>query len=32
MSDQADVKSIDTLAFIKAALASYAHESGQALG
>ncbi len=32
MSDQADVKSIDTLAFLKAALASYAHESGQALG
>jgi hypothetical protein len=32
MSDQADVKSIDTRAFIKAALASYAHESGQALG
>jgi hypothetical protein len=31
MSGQADVKSIDTLAFVKAALASYAHESGQAL-
>lgn len=32
MSDQADVKSIDTLAFVKAALASFAHEAGQALG
>ena len=32
MSGQADVKSIDTLAFVKAALASFAHESGQALG
>ena len=32
MSSQADVKSIDTLAFVKAALASFAHESGQALG
>ena len=32
MSDQADVKSIDTLAFVKAALASFAHETGQALG
>jgi hypothetical protein len=31
MSGQADVKSIDTLAFVKAALAAYAHESGQAL-
>jgi hypothetical protein len=31
MSGQVDVRSIDTLAFIKAALASYAHESGQAL-
>ncbi len=31
MSGQADVKSIDTLAFVKAALANYAHESGQAL-
>lgn len=32
MSTQADVKSIDTLAFVKAALAAFAHESGQALG
>jgi hypothetical protein len=32
MSDQADVKSIDTLAFVKAALASFAHETGQAVG
>lgn len=32
MSSQADVKSIDTLAFVKAALAAFAHESGQALG
>ena len=32
MSGQADVKSIDTLVFVKAALASFAHESGQALG
>ena len=32
MSDQADVKSIDTLAFVKAALAAFAHETGQALG
>lgn len=31
MSTQADVKSIDTLAYVKAALASYAHETGQAL-
>ncbi len=31
MSTQADVKSLDTLAFVKAALASYAHESSQAL-
>jgi hypothetical protein len=31
MSTQADVKSIDTLAFVKAAFASFAHESGQAL-
>lgn len=31
MFGQADVKSIDTLAFVKAALANYAHESGQAL-
>lgn len=31
MSTQADVKSIDTLAFVKAAFASFAHESGQAV-
>jgi hypothetical protein len=31
MSTQADVKSIDTLAFVKAAFASFAHESGQAI-
>ena len=31
MSSQADVKSIDTLAFVKEALIAYAHESGQAL-
>jgi len=31
MSDQANVRSIDTLAFVKAALAGFAHESGQAL-
>ncbi|MFM7206842.1 MAG: hypothetical protein ACKO4T_09255 [Planctomycetaceae bacterium] len=31
MSTQADVKSVDTLAFIKAAFASFAHETGQAL-
>ena len=31
MSTQADVKSIDTLAYVKAALASYAHETGQAI-
>jgi len=31
MSTQADVKSIDTLAFMKAAFASFAHESGQAI-
>lgn len=31
MSTQADVKSIDTLAFVKEALIAYAHESGQAL-
>jgi hypothetical protein len=31
MSTQADVKSIDTLAFMKAAFASFAHESGQAV-
>ena len=29
MSTQADVKSIDTLAFVKTALAAFAHESGQ---
>jgi hypothetical protein len=31
MSTQADVKSLDTLSFVKAALASYAHETGQAI-
>ena len=31
MSTQADVKSIDTLAFVKTALAAFAHESGQAV-
>ena len=31
MSQQADVKSIDTLAFVKTAFASFAHETGQAL-
>jgi len=31
MTDQADVKSIDTLAFVKAAFAAFAHETGQAL-
>jgi hypothetical protein len=31
MSTQADVKSLDTLAFVKAALAQFAHESNQAL-
>jgi len=31
VSSQADVKSIDTLAFVKEALIAYAHESGQAL-
>ncbi|MFM7412291.1 MAG: hypothetical protein ACKO6E_03670, partial [Planctomycetota bacterium] len=31
MSTQADVKSIDTLAFVKAAFAAFAHETGQAL-
>jgi hypothetical protein len=31
MSDQANVRSIDTLAFLKAAIAGFAHESGQAL-
>ena len=32
MSTQADVKSIDTLAFVKAAIAAFAHEANQALG
>jgi hypothetical protein len=31
MTDQADVKSIDTLAFVRSALSSFAHEAGQAL-
>jgi hypothetical protein len=31
MSTQADVKSTDTLAFVKEALITYAHDSGQAL-
>jgi hypothetical protein len=31
MSTQAEVKSIDTLAFVKAALAAFGHESGQSL-
>lgn len=31
MSTQADVKSLDTLAFVKAAVASFAHETGQAV-
>ena len=31
MSDQADVKSIDTLAFVKAAIAGFVHEANQAL-
>lgn len=31
MSTQADVKSVDTLAFVRAALVAYAHDSGQAL-
>lgn len=31
MSTQADVKSIDSLAYVKAAIASYAHETGQAI-
>jgi hypothetical protein len=31
MSGQADVKSIDTLAFVKSAVASFAHETGQAI-
>ena len=31
MSDQADVKSIETLALVKAAVAAFAHETGQAV-
>ena len=31
MSDQADVKSIDTLAFVKTAFAAFAHEANQAV-
>jgi len=31
MSDQAEVKSIDTLAFVKAAIAAFAHETNQAV-
>ncbi|MFM8893503.1 MAG: hypothetical protein ACKOTB_18155 [Planctomycetia bacterium] len=31
MSTQADIKSIDTLAFVKAALAAFGHETGQAV-
>ncbi|MFM8986916.1 MAG: hypothetical protein ACKONH_12840 [Planctomycetia bacterium] len=31
MSDQAEVKSIDTLAFVKAAVATFAHEANQAV-
>ncbi len=31
MTDQADVKSIDTLAFVRSAFASFAHEANQAL-
>jgi len=31
MSDQADVKSIDTLAFVKGALAGFVHDANQAL-
>ncbi|MFM7034951.1 MAG: hypothetical protein ACKOYJ_07180 [Planctomycetia bacterium] len=31
MSTQADVKSIDTLAFVKAAFAAFVHESGQSI-
>ena len=31
MSTQAEVKSIDTLAFVKAAMAAFGHESGQSL-
>jgi len=32
MSTQADVKSIDTVAFVKAALASFGHDAGQGVG
>jgi hypothetical protein len=32
MTDQADVKSIDTLAFVRTAFSSFAHEANQALG
>jgi len=32
MSTQAEVKSIDTLAFVKAAMAAFGHETGQSLG
>ncbi|NDC62574.1 MAG: hypothetical protein EBZ59_00980 [Planctomycetia bacterium] len=31
MPGQADIKSIDTLAFVKAAIASFAHETGQSV-
>ncbi|MFN9370017.1 MAG: hypothetical protein ACK6CT_14835 [Planctomycetia bacterium] len=31
MAEQVDVRSIDTLAFVKGALAAFAHEAGQAL-
>lgn len=31
MAEQADVKSIDTLAFVRTAFAAFAHETGQAL-
>jgi hypothetical protein len=31
MSTQAEVKSIETLAFVKAAMAAFGHESGQSL-
>ena len=31
MSDQADVKSLDTLAFVKGAFAAFAHEANQAV-
>jgi hypothetical protein len=32
MSTQAEVKSIDTIAFVKAAMAAFAHDGGQAVG